>query len=197
MIATLLLAAGSSRRFGADKRLHPLPSGLPLALATLRCYLPFGPVLVVVRGDDDPLRSAVVDLIEKLQTPSHVSCVNATDHALGMGHSLAAGAKNLIADNWREPFLVALADMPHVRPETLTQILSAPAGDLVQPRFQGRGGHPVRFPADVLNAMTTLNGDAGARSILQANRDRLTHLDVDDPGVINDIDTPADLGSEH
>lgn len=157
-------------------------------MATALRYAPLGPLFVVVRGDDDPVR-------EPLSEIAQLTFVNSPEHQLGMGHSLAAGASALVELGWSHPVLVALADMPLVRESSLQALCSATGGDVVQPTYRGQPGHPVRFPADLLPALARLTGDEGARSVLSGNPDRLTRLSLDDPGVLADIDRPADLSS--
>jgi molybdenum cofactor cytidylyltransferase len=92
------------------------------------------------------------------------------------------------ADGW----LVALADMPYVRATTVTRLIDALAGgaSLAAPRCAGRRGHPVGFAAYWGNALRGLSGDVGARELLARNQDQLTLVDVDDPGVLWDLDRP-------
>ncbi|MEO8135570.1 MAG: NTP transferase domain-containing protein, partial [Betaproteobacteria bacterium] len=63
---------------------------------------------------------------------------------------------------------------------------------LVVPRYRGERGHPVGFARVHFPALSQLTGDAGARAVI-AGAPRVAWLDVDDPGVMRDIDTPADL----
>jgi molybdenum cofactor cytidylyltransferase len=64
---------------------------------------------------------------------------------------------------------------------------------LVAPRYAGERGHPVGFAARFGAALAALSGDAGARDLLRAESGALEFVDCDDPGVVRDVDTPADL----
>ena len=114
------------------------------------------------------------------------------DAELGMGHSLAAGvAHELQASGW----VVALADMPNVRPQTvraIAQALSLQRG-IVVPYFHSERGHPVAFGEAFRDELLALHGDNGARAVLHAHPDKVHRLQVDDPGIVQDIDTPEDL----
>jgi molybdenum cofactor cytidylyltransferase len=118
-----------------------------------------------------------------------VVCDNAAE---GMGASLACAAR---AAGEADGYLVALADMPFVRPTSIAAVRDALAGGaaLAAPYFRGRRGHPVaiagRFRADLL----ACSGDEGARALLAAHEAELVKVPVGDPGVIRDIDKPADL----
>ncbi|ALM83412.1 NTP transferase domain-containing protein [Bordetella sp. N] len=88
--------------------------------------------------------------------------------------------------------LVALGDMPWVTPATLQAICQAGAGHpIVAPEYDGRRGHPVAFAWDLLPELARLDGDTGARVLLQRHGVHL--LPCHDAGVLRDVDTIADL----
>ncbi len=183
----ILLAAGFSRRFGANKLLQPLADGVPLALAAarrLRAALP--EVLAVVNPRDPELAR----LLAEDGFPVAV-CPRARD---GMGASLAWAVKRTSrADAW----IVALADMPCIQPQTIARVADAidrPTA-LAAPAFRGRRGHPVGFGRAYFEELARLAGDEGARSILRDHAERVRWLACEDPGIVADIDTPADLRS--
>jgi molybdenum cofactor cytidylyltransferase len=187
-ITGVLLAAGAATRFGSNKLLHPLPDGTPIALASalaLRTALPR--MLVVVRPD----ASALTQLLA--QHDFHV--VVAAHAADGMGVSLGQGiAACADAQGW----LVALADMPFIRPATMTAIADALRGgaDIAAPVYQGQRGHPVGFAARFGPQLMTLSGDEGARTIVRDHAKIVQQIECDDAGVLADIDRPADLVRE-
>ena len=93
------------------------------------------------------------------------------------------------------------ADMPWVRPDTIRRIADAPPdAPIVVPVFQPDGapapvdGHPVRFSAALLPELAALGGDRGARVLFA--RHPVRRLPVTDPGIVRDVDTPADLADE-
>jgi molybdenum cofactor cytidylyltransferase len=184
-ICGILLAAGASTRFGSDKLLHPLAGQTPLALAALANLRTAVPQVIAVVRPGAPL------LAQRLSAAGAtvILCANAQE---GMGASLAAavGASGAVA-GW----VVALADMPYIRPETIRKIaasLTAGAA-IVAPACHGERGHPVGLSSRFRAQLLALHGDEGARSILRLNQGSVTLIDVDDPGICRDIDTPADL----
>ena len=109
-----------------------------------------------------------------------------------MGASLACAAR---AAGPADGYLVALADMPFVRPSTVAAVREALAGGaaLAAPYFRSRRGHPVGLSGRFYRDLLELHGDEGAKYLLAANLKELLKIPVGDPGVIRDIDTPDDL----
>jgi len=186
-IVGLLLAAGQGRRFGGDKLLQALADGTPVAVAAARALkAACVDSIAVLRPEQDALASLLE--AEGLRV---VRCAAARS---GMGHSLAAGvAASRDAHGW----LVALADMPCIRVATLQAVAELIVGGaaLAAPSYAGRRGHPVGFAARWRDALLALEGDEGARAILQQSRFLLHVLETDDPGVLQDVDSPADLAA--
>ena len=184
-VVALLLAAGSATRFGSDKLLHLLPHGVPIAVQAARHLKAVLENCVVV------VRPGAEEISRKLQSEGCeiVVCEKA---AVGMGESLACGAR---AAGDADAMLVALADMPFVRPSSIEAVRDALVGgkSLVAPYFRARRGHPVGIASKFLAELTKLGGDEGAQKLLAAHESELVKIPVGDPGVIRDIDRPEDL----
>jgi molybdenum cofactor cytidylyltransferase len=186
-IVGILLAAGRGRRFdpsgGQDKLMQLLPGGERVAVASARHLLQALPtVQAVVRPGAGQLGEILDGLGCRVET-----CLQADT---GMAASLVAGLKlTRDADAW----LIALADMPHLKAGTLDALLAALRGgaDIVQPYRQGAGGNPVGFSRRHLAQLLELDGDRGARALLQQHE--VTKVEVDDDGIFRDIDTVSDL----
>ena len=130
-------------------------------------------------------------LLEALQAEGCrvVVCENAAE---GMGASLACGARETPdADAW----LVALGDMPYVRPSSIAAVREAleKGAALAAPYFRARRGHPVGINARYRLDLIASKGDEGAKALLARHGAELTKIPVGDPGVIRDIDRPEDL----
>jgi molybdenum cofactor cytidylyltransferase len=112
-----------------------------------------------------------------------------------MGHSLACGTA--ACREWTYLF-VGLGDMAWIRQDTLARLRSAMAEGadperIVVPVYRGTPGHPVGFGAHYLPSLAALTGDAGARSVVASARQTPLRIDVDDAGVLRDVDRPEDL----
>lgn len=180
-LAALVLAAGASRRFGSDKRLHPVQRR-PMLAHTLSIYRAvLADVGVVIR----PNEPAMVALAEA----AGCRVIEAADAPLGLSRSLAAG---VAAMRHADGLLVGLADMPFVRADTLRALVATMRRlprRIVRPAHAGAPGNPVGFPPSQYDALTRLRGDAGAREML-VGADVIT-VPVDDAGVLRDVDRPS------
>jgi molybdenum cofactor cytidylyltransferase len=184
----LLLCGGASVRFGRDKLLEKIgDAGEPMAVVSARHLLAASDrVLAVTRSGRRDLR----ELLERLGCE-----VMETDRALeGLGSSLAAGVESSAdAGGW----IVTLADMPFIRPQTIRAVRNAieEGARIAAPfdRASGKRGHPVAFAAALREELLAIRGDAGARSVIQRHRDSVRLVEVDDAGIARDIDRPEDL----
>lgn len=190
-IVGILLAAGKGERFGGgggnNKLLANLPSGLPIALAAARNLQPTCDRLLVVLRPGD---TALADLL----TADGFAVVVCHDADAGMGHSLAAGVRSSPeAGAW----IVALADMPYIQSTSHHAVAARlRAGDsLVATKFQGRRGHPVGFSGRWRDQLSVLTGDQGGKAILALHPEEVNLVEIEDPGVLRDIDWPEDLES--
>lgn len=181
-MGAILLAAGLGSRMGGAK-LAMAVGGVPVLARTVWSVRQAGLPLLLVTGAHARAVCAVV---------GDLPMVHAESFALGMAESLKAGLRAAPAD-W-DAALVVLGDMPFVRPETLRALSEALAGGApaVAPVHEGRRGNPAGFSRGVWPRLMGLQGDSGARALL----DQLAAVlvEIDDPGIHRDIDRPEDLG---
>lgn len=185
MITGILLAAGSGSRFGGGKLLHPLPDGTPLGVASLRNLKRALPsVIAVVREGDEKLRV----LLER----EDVAVQPCSDAHLGMARSFVCGIRaSAQASGW----VIALGDMPFVDPATIRLIAHGVSrtGRIVVPALYGQRGHPVGFGNRYRDELLCLQGDEGARSVVNRHPGEVEVVECDDPGILRDIDRKEDL----
>ena len=183
-----MLAAGYSRRFGADKRRLQLGDGRSLLSASLAlpCSM-LEEVWLVLRPDEAPA---------ELDLPTGVRIVQNPATAQGMGHSLAAGAERLLAESSADAVAIFLADMPAIRRDSLETLFAhAIANTIVLPSYQGKRGHPVLFGRAFWPALERLAGDTGGQPVLRRYPACLRTLAVADAGIHQDIDTVEALAA--
>jgi molybdenum cofactor cytidylyltransferase len=184
-VVGLLLAAGSASRFGSDKLQHPLPHGVAIAVQAARhLRSEVHRVFAVVRSGAEQTARVL-----EAEGCAVGVCASAAE---GMGASLACAVRDA---GEADAYLVALADMPFVRRSSIAAVREAlERGALVAaPYFRARRGHPVGFAGRLRHELAALAGDEGARHVLEAHAAELVKVPVGDPGVVRDIDRPADL----
>jgi molybdenum cofactor cytidylyltransferase len=192
----ILMAAGRGRRFdpaGArNKLLQVLPSGEPVVVASARKLLAAMPRVVAVVPPSD---GGVAALLARLGCEITVCADADSGMAASLVHALYHSLRYSLSAAGEPPdaWLVALGDMPHVAPSTLAALRDALAAGapIVAPVHEGRRGNPVGFGRAHLDALLALQGDQGARRLLQTCP--VTEVAVQDRGIFLDIDTPADL----
>ena len=184
--AVLLLAAGRGTRFGGDKRRAPVSDGMGLLQVSIACYRQTGLAVIVClssRPEDDDPEAGV-------REPG-VSVVRCDSAERGMGSTLAQGAA---ACRSFSGIFVALGDMPLVSAGTLRALEEALAPDRIAvPHHRGRRGHPVLFGAAFMGDLAALRGERGGASLLSANPAACARIEVDDPGILLDVDRGPDL----
>ncbi|MGH8686943.1 MAG: nucleotidyltransferase family protein [Burkholderiales bacterium] len=181
----MLLAAGSATRFGSDKLQHPLRHGVPIAVQAARhLKSEVSRVVAVVRpGATDTAGALEAEGCEV------AVCERAAE---GMGASLACAAR---AAGVADGYLVALADMPFVRRSSIAAVRAEieRGAALAAPYWRARRGHPVGFAGRFRAELEALEGDAGAKRLLELHAAQVVKVPLGDPGVIRDIDRPEDL----
>ena len=193
-VGALVLAAGFSRRFGATKLLAGLPENRQISLfeQTLINLCMALPTIVVVYRPELRLQfHEIRDRATQQYPDTEITLVDFKQAESGMGASLAFGA-NHIAD-W-DAALVCLADMPYVLPSTYSLVAeSVRTQSIVVPCYRGVRGHPIAFGSTYHNELRALTGDAGGRAILDMHSAKILIINIDDDGILIDIDTQADL----
>lgn len=186
-IAGVLLAAGTSSRFGDTNKLLTDLHGEPVVRHSARTLLHphagLDRVVAVVGHEADQVRTALSDEIAVVLNPGYQR---------GQATSVRAGVK-AVRDS--DAAVFALGDLPRVQPETvglLTRAFWAGLGDPIAAACDGRRGNPVLFGARHFDALANVEGDTGGRRILLESEDA-TLVETDDPGILEDVDTPEDL----
>jgi len=145
----------------------------------------FSPVAVVV----GPHRGPIAHELRGLD----VELIDAERWSEGRTASVQDGLASLPPER---DVLFWPVDHPFVQPRTIDALLTARESDLIGvwfiPTFQGRGGHPVLWRPQVRNDIFDLRPDAPIRSLVPEFGPQVRRVAVDDPGVVANVDTPAD-----
>jgi len=135
----------------------------------------------------------VLDAVRASGLPHHIVWPDVHEAAgAGMGDSIAAGVR---ATPDASAWLILPADLPLILGDTLRAIAFAPPCGVTVPRYQGQRGHPVRFDAVCRPDLLNLKGKSGAAQVMLAQEaiNSIAIVDLDDAGVVTDIDTVDDL----
>lgn len=176
--AAVILAAGASRRMGQPKALlvYEGETFLDRLIGMFRAHCQ--PVIAVLGHNAEAIRAGM--------KREAVIAVN-PDPERGMLSSLQCGLRVLPAA--AEAFFFTPADYPAIRESTIHRLLETSA-KIAIPRYDGRRGHPVFCRAGLAAeflACTTMPSD-----VIHAHLADTRYVDVDDPGILTDIDVPAD-----
>jgi molybdenum cofactor cytidylyltransferase len=186
-VVAIVLAAGRARRFGAQKLLAPYGGSTVLRCVVERLRAARVPRVVVVAGERaGDLRAALSGL--------DVDWAENADPARGMASSIVAGL-DVVADE-AGAVLVALGDQPTIESAVVDRLLEVwwrGTGErpVIAPRYRGKRGNPVLFDRSLFGRLRELEGDRGARDLLDAHPALVNVVDVDAPAPL-DIDTAAD-----
>lgn len=188
-IATLILAAGASRRLGRPKQLLEIDGRTLLRrTAELALSAAAGPVLVVLGARAEEMRPELAGLkVETIENP---------DWAEGMSTSLRAGIRRLETE--QPPVaavLVLLVDQPRVNIQLLDRLIrlyEERKPPVVASRYNGLNGVPAVFDRSLWEELKNIEGDRGARRVIRRYEKDMAIVDF--PPAAEDIDTPEDWG---
>jgi molybdenum cofactor cytidylyltransferase len=209
-VVGLLLAAGAGSRFGGaypGAKLDQLVDGVPVGIRSFDAMHAACDATIVI------VREAGSTLAQHAHAQgAEVIVADAPER--GVGRTIAQGAAHAIATfPAAQSILVSMADMPWIdkiiyqliaeiilgdermsQNQILQLVFKAPenASDAAKAQDQ-RPGHPVTFGRTHWPALAALDGDLGARSVIEANRDRVIQIVTSREGIWRDVDTPNDL----
>ena len=187
MASAVVPAAGSASRFGGGK-LFALVDGVPLLDRTLGALLDGGIAHIVVVTPAEPDWGGVVARLRDRRVSRAIN----PDPSPGMFSSIQIGLRAAAAG----PIAILPGDMPFVSANTVRQLIETAerTRGLVSPRLHGRRGHPLLMPIDLRDAVLAAPPPAMLNDVLRPYASRVVNVDVDDPGVVRDVDVKADLG---
>jgi molybdenum cofactor cytidylyltransferase len=185
--AGLILAAGESRRMGSPKALLPYRGQTFLDTLVESFSSRCSTVIVVLGADAETVRAGVTRPATFVVNP---------DYRLGQTTSMQAGLRHIPPH--ADGVLFTLVDHPAVASSTIDALLSehsdigdAPRPLIRVPRYGDSRGHPVWFSRQLIPEFLALPPTGAAREVVRLHLAETAFLDVDDPGILADIDDPA------
>ena len=191
MVPGVILAAGRSTRMGRAKALLPCTADGETFVRRLARTLSAGgvqEVLVVGRADAVDLRNEVAAMA------APVRFVENAGADAGQLSSVIAGLDAADAPGTRG-LLVTPVDAPLITAGTVAALLGvfgSTGAPIVRAVYRGKHGHPVVFSRAVFDDLRRADPEAGAKAVLRAHERAIVNVEVDDPGVVSDVDTRED-----
>jgi molybdenum cofactor cytidylyltransferase len=189
VVTAVVLAAGRSSRMGDQNKLVVDVFGAPMIARVVDALLGSSVERVVVVTGHERER------VEAALAGRGLTFVHNPDYAAGMSTSLRAGVRALGPEV--DAALVCLGDMPWIAPAHVDALIDAfqpvEGREICVPIYQGKRGNPVLFAARFFDEMSQLEGDVGARALIDAHAEVVFQVPVDQSGVLVDVDTVAAL----
>ncbi len=188
MVQGILLAAGVGRRFQNET---PNQDKLLMALSNCKTVLAQS-AYVLIQALPNSIAVVQPNQIERKEILQDLGFIVIESVAAknGMGHAIADAVNQT---KQGEGWLIALADMPWIKPQLIQQLSNniTKSNSIAAPRYKDRRGQPVAFGSAWFNQLSSLEGDEGARAILQNNK--INWVNWPDDSIHRDIDVPADI----
>ena len=187
MISAILLAAGQSKRMNGENKLTKEIQGIPLIKHSVKNILASSiDELIVVLGYQKEIIEKLIDKHEKIKF------VLNKDFESGMASSIIAGLNHLSKNT--EAFFICLGDMPLVNQDTYNQLIKSRNNkEIIAPTYRGQQGNPVLFSKSTKEKIMTIQGDVGAKKILEINKNKILNVEVGNQSIKKDYNTKDDF----
>ncbi len=189
MISAILLAAGQSKRMNGENKLAKEIQGIPLIKLSVKNILASSiNELIIVLGHQKEIIEKLIDKNEKIKF------VFNKDFESGMASSIKTGLNNLSEKT--EAFFICLGDMPMINQDVYNQLIrSRNNKEIIVPTYKGQQGNPILFSKSMKSIIISIEGDIGAKKILEQNKDKILKVKIDDINIIKDFNTKDNFNS--
>ena len=187
MISAVLLAAGQSKRMGEENKLTKKIKDVPLIKHSVQNILSSSiNELIIVLGHEKEIIETIIKKNERIKFAFNRNFKD------GMASSIKAGLNHLSKKS--NAFFICLGDMPMVDKNIYNKLIkSRYNNEIVVPTFKGQQGNPVLFSISMKEKIMSIQGDNGAKKIIELNNHKLLNLDIDDQCVIKNFNTQDDF----
>jgi len=199
MISAIILAAGLSSRMNGENKLTKKINGIPLISHTIKNILgsAVDEIVIVVGYEEDILKS----LIEKNKK---IKIIYNKNYNSGIASSIKIGLKNISTKT--EAFFISLGDMPNVNQNIYNKLIKVRdkynkklkikyKKEIIIPTYQGKNGNPILFSKYMKKKIMKIEGDAGAKSLVELNMNKILKVPFKNDAIILDFDKPEDFKS--
>ena len=189
MISSILLAAGQSKRMLGENKLTKDVKGIPLIKCALNNILKshVNEIIIVLGYQNETIEKII-------GKTNRIKFVFNSNFETGMASSIKKGINNLSEKT--TAFFISLGDMPSISYDTYNQLIKCyKSKKAIVPMFKGQKGNPVLFPKSFTKKILSIQDDSGAKKILEINKKEVLNLEINDPGIIKDLDIPNDFNN--
>ena len=184
MISAILLAAGQSKRMNGENKLTKEIQGIPLIKLSVKNILASSiNELIIVLGHQKEIIEKLIDKNEKIKF------VFNKNFESGMASSIKTGLNHLSENT--KAFFICLGDMPMINQNTYNKLIECKNNkEIIVPTYRGQQGNPVLFSKSIKKKLiVTIQGDIGAKKILELNKNKLFNLETNDKNIIKNFNT--------
>ena len=189
MISAILLAAGQSKRMGDENKLVKNFQGIPLIKHSVRNILAsFIGELIIVLGHQKEIIEKLIDKNEKIKF------VFNQDFESGMDTSIKTGLNHLSEET--EAFFICLGDMPMVNKDIFNLLIKSKNNrEIIVPTYKNKQGNPILFSKSMKKKIMTIEGNVGAKKILELNKDKILNIETNDQSITKNFNTLDNFSS--
>ena len=187
MISAILLAAGQSKRMIGENKLTKEIKGIPLIKHSVKNILASSiNELIIVLGYQKEIIEKLIDKHEKIKF------VFNKDFESGMASSIKTGINHLSKNT--EAFFICLGDMPMVNSDIYNQLIQSRNNkEIIVPTYKEQQGNPILFSKSIIEQIMTIQGDVGAKKILELNKNKILNVEVGNLSIRKDFNTKDDF----
>jgi len=183
MISAILLAAGQSKRMNGENKLIKIINNQPLIKHSINNILESDvDELIVVVGYQEEIIKKLIIKSEKIKIIPNKNYEN------GMASSIKEGLKHLSKKT--DYFFICLADMPNINKQVYNSLIKSKKNHkIIIPAYKGQRGNPVLFDRSMKKLIMNIEGDMGAKKIINMYEKKIFTFEINDQSIIQDFNT--------
>ena len=187
MISAILLAGGQSKRMYGENKLTKKIQGIPLIKFSVKNILASSiDELIIVLGYQKEIIEKLIDKNKKIKF------IFNKDFKSGMASSIKTGINHLSEKT--EAFFICLGDMPMVNKDIFNLLIKSKNNrEIIVPTYNGKQGNPVLFSKSMKKEIMTIEGDVGAKKILQLNKNKILDIKTNDLSIMKNYNSQNDF----